>query len=213
MFHSIDLKGFDLANFKEKDIKLIVIGSSCTGKTTVVDLFRKLSEKHIDKIVVPKRYITRPQRENDNLTENEFITKVELLELQDKGEIEFIWERPMEGDRVELYGFEKVNTKPKIKIFSGNNALAYHQDKITPKNIIDDTTIYLGVFAPEKIRTERFIQRSPDLVASSPEEVAYRLGDKAENILPYSQLVIHNYGENELLVEGDLDLLMDKLLL
>ena len=71
-------------------------------------------------VVIPMRYITRPQRLGDDLIENRYLSPLEFQEQVKEGKIPICWTRKMEGDRVEHYGFEKTDPQ-KLALYSANN--------------------------------------------------------------------------------------------
>lgn len=179
-----------------EDIKAaFIVGSSFTGKSTLVDQIRMAVSENPQayaSISIPKRVITRPQRQNDNLVENSFATPEEFLKMIDNGEIDMHWVRKMEGDRTERYGFFRA-PEGTLPIYSANNAIANNSESIFPQELLGKSLV-IAIYAPEDIRRERLIQRSPDLVNQKPEEVAYRLSDRAANMYPNAHIIIKNFG-------------------
>lgn len=174
---------------------IVFVGSSLAGKSTMIDSIREvLSEdpQLAEAFSIPKRIVTRPQRENDNLQENIFRTPEEFIEMTDSGEVSLSWVRKMEKDRTEKYGFEpaKPNTIP---IYSANNAIINNQETVLPPGELTSSLV-ISVYAPDKTREERLLDRSPDLVADKPEEAAYRLSDKAINMYPHAHIQVNNFG-------------------
>jgi len=165
---------------------IAVIGSSASGKTTLLKDVRSQFSSSED-ISLSKRFITRPVRKGDDLIENQHVSLHEFEEKVISGEIEVSWKRKMEGERVEFYGFEK-DRKDKIRIYSANNDFVRGVDEISK------TILILGVYAPDELRKERLLSRSPDL---TPEELGYRLGDSSQNIIPFCHLLIKNFGPTE----------------
>ena len=166
----------------------MIVGSTCSGKSTIVDVVRNKAKE----IVVPKRIITRPKRLNDNLIENTFRSKDEFQKMIHSGDIGLHWTRKMEGSREEQYGFESVSAE-KFVVYSGNNALYDNKESVRPKETLDNH-LYVGVFAPDEVRKNRLLSRSPDM---QPEELDYRLNDKSENILPHCHIIVNNFGPTE----------------
>lgn len=163
---------------------LIVVGSTCCGKTSIV---RGLREFYGKKIIIPLRYITRPQRANDDLVENQPVPMKKFQELLRNYEIDVWWKRPMEGDRVELYGFETVkNPENKFRVYSANNAILRDKEAHL-KNI--GTYKVLAIKADHNVRVARLHKRSPDL---SQKEVEYRLSDNGIDVIEKADFVIDN---------------------
>lgn len=76
---------------------------------------------------IPKRIITRPQRQADNLVENKFRSLDEFREMVARGEIGMHWVRKMEGTRTEQYGFLPVEPDA-IPVYSANNAVINNKE-------------------------------------------------------------------------------------
>ncbi len=176
---------------------IVMIGSSCAGKSVVVDAVRNSCKLADDGVEVPTRYITRPKRHGDNTTENRYVSTAEFEQLVATGHIGINWIRKMEGNREERYGFGKT-TRGMLPIISGNNAFFDNPKSVQPAGLGDEVLI-IGVYAPDSVRKQRLLSRSPDLVHQRPAEVAYRLGDSSENIINQADCLIHNYGAREAL--------------
>lgn len=184
---------------------VIFVGSSLVGKTTLVDAVRnamKTDETLASIFQIPKRVITRPQRANDNLVENQFVTADEFEEMVQRGDIGMHWVRKMEGNREERYGFFGID-KSKIPIFSGNNAIINNKGSVMPPDLLEQSLI-IAVYSPDDLRDERMQQRSPDLIKDKPQEVKYRLSDRAINMYPEAHLVVKNFGRYQDLAKEDL---------
>jgi len=184
---------------------IIFVGSSLVGKSTLVDAIRsamKTDEKLGSVFQIPKRVITRPQRANDNLTENQFATLDEFKEMVQCGDIGLHWVRKMEGDREEKYGFLSTE-KNKIPIFSANNAIINNKKSVMPPDLLEHSLV-IAVYSPDDLREERMQHRSPDLIKDKPKEVKYRLGDRAINMYPEAHLVVKNFGRYQDLAKEDL---------
>lgn len=164
---------------------LVVVGSTCSGKTGLVHNLRDI---YGGQLVIPLRYITRPKRKNDNLTENRPVTLDKFHELVTEGKVDVWWQRPMEGDRVEFYGFETVDLPEKLRIYSANNAIV--RDKNAKLDKLGRYKI-LAIKAVHSVRAERLSKRSPDLTTA---EVEYRLGDDGIDVIKKADYVIDNSG-------------------
>ncbi|GEM_PF-1344936 len=197
----------------EKIDAIIIVGSSFTGKSTLVDAVRNAitqDPQALGHLSVPKKIITRPQRENDNLLENDFRSPAEFATMVQNGEVGLHWVRKMEGTRTENYGF--LPPKPgTIPVYSANNAIVNNRESVNPKDLLEKSLL-IAVYAPEDIRKHRLFDRSPDLVAQKSEEVTYRLADKAVNMFPESPIVVKNFGRYQSQTESDVVLLMKSLI-
>lgn len=174
---------------------VVFVGSSLVGKTTLVDSVRAaiaINPELATTFQIPKRVITRPERANDNLVENEFVSNDIFNSMVERGEIGVHWARKMEGDRQEKYGF-LATEKGKIPVLSGNNAIINNKESVSPVSLLPEALI-IAVYSPEDVRRERMQQRSPDLLAEKPEEARYRLADRAVSMYPAAHIVIKNFG-------------------
>lgn len=206
--NTLRLRRSNLATLEDIE-SVIFVGSSFVGKTTLVDVIREAVKEDPDtfgQLCIPKRIITRPQRQNDNLVENEFRTLDEFREMVVKGEIGMHWIRRMEGTRTEQYGFLPVEPGT-IPIYSANNAVINNRESVEPNSLLEKSLI-VAIYAPEDIRRKRLFERSPDLVNDKPEEVAYRLEDRATNMYPDAHIVVKNFGRYELQTKDDIVALM-----
>lgn len=193
-----------------RDIKsIIVVGSSSVGKSTIVDAIRNAIEQDRElaaRLSIPKRVITRPQRENDNLAENTFKKPEEFTSMIEDGEIGLRWVRKMEGTRTESYGFLKPE-EGIIPVYSANNAIISNKESVEPGEMLEKSLI-IAIYAPDNVREERLVKRSPDLVAQKIEEVRYRLADRAINMYPHAHIVVKNFGRYEGRTREDIVALM-----
>lgn len=206
---SIRVQNQDKFEALEQIDSVVVVGSTCAGKSVVVDAIRQSYLAMHGVIEVPKRYITRPQREKDNVVENAFVTPEEFEAKAASGEIGLHWIRKMEGDRQERYGFQSA-TENVLSVYSGNNALYNNPDSVRPEGILKNALL-LGVYAPDEVRKERLVGRSPDLLRDRPDEVAYRLGDSSENMLPYIHVLVNNHGQHEQVSRAEVMRLIERI--
>ena len=147
---------------------LVLIGSSCTGKSTLIDTLQKSIPVESGLIDVPLRYITRSRRFGDRDSENIFVSENKFKEMQRSGEIGLAWERSLHGPNT-LYGFPPKKTGSVLTVYSANNDLYHQREKLCGKDML-----FMEVMAPLDARIQRMLQRSPDL---SEEEIAARLRD------------------------------------
>lgn len=160
------------------------VGSSGAGKTTLINFLRENNPG----VEIPKRFTTRPQRLNDDLTENAHLKIDEFEAKVSHGDIGFNWSRTLEVGRIERYGFEKTDSR-KLCVLSANNAAAKEIHRLGLKTIL-----VVGIFADDRVREERLTARSPDL---TPGERVVRLGDSSYNIIPFCHVLIRNDGPFE----------------
>ncbi len=182
-------------NLEKLDVirSIVVVGSSNSGKTTIVNYIREMLNNHpafSQAFDIPKRVITRPQRKNDDLEENIFASTSEDFTRETERGI--AWERDMGAGRTERYGFVKSDPN-KIPIYSANNALLKNRDSIVSSDpsFLDHSLVIL-VSAPDDARAKRLEKRSPDIVKDKPEEAKMRMEDSAMNQYPNCHVVVHN---------------------
>lgn len=193
----------------EKIDAIIFVGSSFTGKSTLVDAARNAIAQDpsvLGRLSVPKRIITRPQRQNDNLLENDFRSSTEYATMVQNGEVDVHWVRKMEGTRTESYGFLPPESGT-VPVYSANNAVVNNKESVNPNTLLEKSLL-ITVYAPENTRKRRLFDRSPDLVAQKPEEVTYRLADKAVSMYPESHIVVKNFGRYQSRTKSDVVSLM-----
>ena len=178
----------ELSSFKS----VAVVGSSCSGKTTLINEIRKDKLYRLGKVAVPLRYITRPKRKNDLIDENIYISQKEFLKKVKMSQIYFRWKKRLDSRREEMFGFN-LPVSGTMPVYSGNNGLLYNKDTVYPRGILD-TMIFVGVYAPDEVRKERLFIRSPDLVQERLEELEYRLEDSSEKMVKHVHFVVNNYG-------------------
>lgn len=169
-----------------------IVGSSCSGKTTLLNSIKRSFLCREKKVLIPVRYTTRPKRENDIFDENIYISEEEFTKKVKNSQISLYWKKSMDDEREARFGFAPP-VADTLSVYSGNNGLLYNQKSVYPRGIAE-TILFVGIYAPDEVRKERLFKRSPDLVQDKPKELLYRLGDNAEKIFSRVHLVINNYG-------------------
>lgn len=162
---------------------LIVVGPSAAGKTTLVDGLRVPSVEN--RVVIPKRYITRDERVGDNRVENQHVTEEEFEEKVANGQIFPYWERVLGIGKIAKYGFKKLDSDDKLKVYSGNNALL--RDVHPQLNDFLRSGFVVFVTASYETRRERIRERSPDLMF---DEVNVRLADDGADVAHRAHAII-----------------------
>ncbi len=171
---------------------VVVMGASGAGKSTLVRAIRTAA---LPAVEVPRRFVTRPQRADDDEEENLHVASDELERRAQHGELGLHWARPMEGARVERYGFAPA-APGMLTVYSGNNALHTNAASVRPPGALAHA-FFVGVYAPDPTRAARLWKRSPELWQEARAELAYRLADAAEQVLPQMHVVVENHGELE----------------
>jgi guanylate kinase len=203
-----DLSTFRIRKSAIEKIKvidsIIIIGSSWCGKTTIRNIFDRNKS---DTFSLPKRVVTREQRPNDNLEENEFTS--DLFSLKKRVKEGYIWKRDL-GEKIEYYGFEepKENTVP---IYSANNALIREKDSLIgePKEQSIQNALILLVYAPDRERLERNRKRESVYLDDKPEQKKIRSLDSAMSMYTSCHLLVKNSNSQDLKKqEHDLKMLL-----
>lgn len=156
---------------------IVVVGSSGAGKTTLVNSVR--GPEYSDRLIVPRRFITRPPREGDDRSENSYLPHDIFDESVNTGTIWPHWERWFEGGRKEQYGFQEYPSLDfRRRMYSANNAFLRRPSESAFSVL--QTSVVVAVVADEDVRAKRLTVRSPDM---SDEERAIRLRDDGLDIL------------------------------
>lgn len=179
---------------------IIIIGSSWSGKTTIRNILADLAGPEFS---FPKRAVTREQRPNDDLNENEFA--VDLDDLMERVGGGIVWSRDL-GETHEYYGFKKPK-EGTVPVYSANNLLVRDKEKLRLKDrdIVDNSLILL-VYAPDGEREERNKKREGDYLNDKPKQKSIRLSDKSDSMYPYAHIVINNSNTQDLSIQrGELE--------
>lgn len=171
---------------------VIIVGSSCSGKTTLIDRIRNSELCRSGKLSVPLRYTTRTKRQNDSSRENSYISKEVFLKMIEGSQLRFYWKKRFDAFREESFGFADLPAAS-LPVYSGNNGLLYNKGSVYPPAILG-SMLFIGVYAPDEVRKDRLLKRSPDLALTKPEELQYRIEDSSEGMLGKVHLIVNNYG-------------------
>ena len=188
---------------------VVIVGSSCVGKTTVIGAIRHSELARDGSVDVPVRYLTRPPRDGDCLLENVHVSREEFQARVRAGTIAVHWDRAMEGDRTIQYGFERARPGS-LPVYSANNALFATGSNLRPRGAFAHA-LFVGVHAPDEVRVARLRHRSPDLWRTRPEEVSHRLAETADSVIPHVHLLVDNHGALERVAPIELVRLLSKL--
>lgn len=170
---------------------IVLIGSTCVGKTTLANAIRAANIAGID---VPQRFVTRAPRAGDVPEEASHLTSAELDAAIAAGTVRLHWSRTLESAHVERYGFAAPRSGV-LPFYSANNAIC---ELALPNALV------IGVYAPDAIREQRLFARNPELVRERPEEVRARLAETADTIVPLSHVIIDNSGKLAALAPAEL---------
>ena len=181
---------------------ILVVGSTCAGKSTLVRALREAPIFRRGAIDLPVRYVTREARIGDLAAETRHLSPLEFDAMAARGELAVRWTRPMEAGREERYGFG-IPRAGSFPVFSANNAVVSSAASVVPAGALHRAMI-VEVFAPVAVRRARLMERSPDLCAKRPEEAAHRLAEDSRVIRAAVHVVIENHGEHEEAAAGAL---------
>jgi ribose 1,5-bisphosphokinase PhnN len=185
---------------------VVVVGSSASGKSTMIRALRDSQPSLRHRIVVPSRYITRAARPDDAHGENIHVSEAKFDALVLNGDICVHWTKRIDKRR-ERYGFS-ANAGTELPVYSGNNAILTRSSGLRPERILDSALV-IAVYAPPRVRALRLAQRSPDLLRESPEYVRSRLQDDGVRVLQLSHLVVDNWGKSERVAAGEMVQLLE----
>jgi ribose 1,5-bisphosphokinase PhnN len=186
---------------------VVVVGSTCAGKTTICELLRRSASARDGLLAVPHRFVTRPPRQHDERAETVHVSGEKFDEGVTNGTIAFSWTRDFDSGRRERYGFPPVHPG-RLAVFSANNAIFANAPGVTPDDAFEHA-LWLGVCAPDAVRERRLQSRSPDLCRERPDEVACRLADCSNNVLPHVHVVVENHGDLERTAPADVARLIE----
>lgn len=177
---------------------LIIIGSSWSGKTTVRNILADIASEYFD---FPKRVITREQRPNDNLEENEFA--IDLDDLKSKVDGGLIWQRDL-GEKIEYYGF-KMPRDNHLPVYSGNNALIRERNSLTqdPERDSVGNSLIILVYAPDDERVIRNQKREGEYLDDKPKQKEIRASDRAISMYPEAHILVKNYDLQDKNIQKD----------
>ena len=183
---SLNIRKESLEKLKNID-SVIIIGSSWSGKTTIRDI---LDANKISPFSFPKRIITREQRPNDNLIENDFVQDLDSLKSRVRNG--YIWKRDL-GEKVEYYGFEEPE-KESLPIYSANNAMIRERDSLIqePKPQSIRGALILLIYAPDNERVERNAKREGSYLDDKPRQKQIRASDRAISMYQDCHILVKN---------------------
>lgn len=183
-----------LATLESVD-RIILLGSSCVGKSTLEQAVRTASLEDpllAGRISVPLRVVTRSPRPGDN--DLYFCTPDELDRMAQGGELGLYGVKAMEGGRQEPYGYLKPE-EGTFPVFFANNQTLKNREVTGPEGILQDALL-IAIYAPDDVRGQRLRSRSPGLFEERPEEAAFRLSreERAIGSAKDVHLILKNYG-------------------
>ena len=170
---------------------IVLIGSTCAGKTTLANAVRTAALASID---VPRRFVTRAPRPSDTLEEATHLSSEELDAAIAAGMVQLHWSRTLEQGHVERYGFAPPRGGA-LPFYSANNAIC---------RLALPNALVIGAFAPDDVRERRLRARSPELMRDRPDEVRARLAETADAIVPFAHVIVDNHGELEAFAPAEL---------
>lgn len=186
----------NLEKLKQID-SIIIVGSSWSGKTTIRNI---LTEVNNESFSFPKRVITREQRPNDNLDENEFATDLDDLKSKVGGGL--IWKRNL-GEKIEYYGFKNPDNNS-FPIYSANNALIRSKEELIqePNNLISNSLIFL-VYAPDNERSDKNRKREGNYLEDKLLQKEVRASDRAISLYTEAHILVKNFNNRDSEIQCD----------
>jgi ribose 1,5-bisphosphokinase PhnN len=181
--------------FPQRIDAVVIVGSTCAGKTTICNALRRSAMVRDGLLAVPPRFLTRPARRHDQPVESIHLSQAEFEDKVVRGDIASCWTRQLESGRWVRYGFPSIEPG-RLPVYSGNNALLPRAPG-QAAHALAEHALLIGVCAPDPVRARRLQIRSPDLVEERPEEVACRLADSSSSVLGHVHVVVENHGDLE----------------
>jgi hypothetical protein len=178
----------------EKPGCVVVVGPSCSGKTTLVNAIRAAK---LPGVFVATRYVTRAPRRSDSGLENVHLSEQRFAEYQARGEIAWSWTRLMQEGQVTRYGFHAA-PRDMLPVYSANNALYRYPESVDRPAFIENA-LWVGACAPLELRRQRMRERSADL---SEAEKEFRLADTGADMNERVHLLAHDYGDTATEIES-----------
>lgn len=171
---------------------LFIVGASGVGKTTIRNILEGVAKEGFD---FPTRIITRAQRPNDDLHENQFATDLDDLKRRVEGGL--IWKRDL-GENTEYYGFMKPKQNH-FPIYSANNAFVRERDSLIqePTNSPVDSSLIMLVHAPDDERNARRQERDGNYFDTRPAEHEIRSSQRAISTYPEAHVLVKNFNEQD----------------
>lgn len=155
---------------------IVVVGPSGSGKSTMINGVR--GREFEDTLVIPRRVITLPVREDSNPIENENVHESVFRERVDAGAIDPWWTRRLGSEGLYYYGFEKVaDQDTRTAVYLANNPLLVAENP-TVRNLLARSTVVV-VCATETERAGRIEERLPSITSS---ELTTRVADRTEGL-------------------------------
>lgn len=175
--------------------RLIFVGSSCVGKSTIEGAVMEasISGTLAGKVSVPQRVVTRTPRLDDR-NDIYFCDREEFDQLVADEELGLYGVKIMENGREELYGYLKPKPET-LPVFFANNQTLRNRDTVQPRDVLNNALIAI-IYAPDWIREKRMRERSPQLFEERFREMVFRLSEteRAIGLVQDAHLIVKNFG-------------------
>ena len=176
---------------------IVIVGSTCSGKTTLAEEIRRSALPGVE---VPRRFVTRRPRADDNPDEAGYASADQLDADIAAGAIGVHWSRMIAG-RTVRYAFA-ATSRGMLPVYSANTAICI-AGNVRPPDALEHACL-VGVFAPDPVRAARLRARSPELWRDHPDEAHARLAECADTMLSHVHVVIENHGPLEAAAKHDI---------
>jgi len=192
------LESFTSNNDRSKR-RIFITGASGSGKSSLWKQLRAKLSEHVD---FPVRLISRPVRQDDDLSENRHLP-IDLFELWfNEKSIEFFWPKFL-PERTEYYGFE-FNENGTV-IYGCNNEFLLNVAHLKSHSNLFEKSLIIHITCDIEIRKMRLSERYINQKIS-PGEINYRVdsGKGERDLINSSHIIVQNNSTNLLQTTNNL---------
>jgi ribose 1,5-bisphosphokinase PhnN len=177
--------------------RVIVVGSSGVGKSTLERYVRHLKAYGSGALHVPTRHATRPPRSDDASTNLQHLTEQEFRKLCSQHKFGLYGSKYGVNKSLNYFGFEKPS-RGTFPVYFANNGVVKNPELVRPATFTEDSLI-IAIHAPERLRKKRLKRRSPHYFTPAQKtELAFRLSyeERSSRFANAAHVIVHNYGRN-----------------
>lgn len=184
--------------------KVVFVGSSCAGKSTIEKAVRvaALADSRLRELVsIPKRVVTRNPRPDDE--DMSYCTAEDFQRKLEAGDLGLYGVKIMERGRLEPYGYSQPR-KGTLPIYFANNQTIRNSSSLLPQDFLEGALTGV-IYAPDHVRETRMRTRSPQLFIEKPDEVAFRLSaeERSVRLAMETHLIVRNFGRFQASTSND----------